>query len=108
MLILMKSGATEAQIEAVCKAVQDLGFAAHPIPGATRTAIGVTGNKGPVEPMHFTRLDGVADAVPVSQPYKLVSREVKPEPTVVRVGKATVGGGALCVMAGPCSVEHRD
>jgi len=77
MLILMKSGASPEQIEAACKAVRDLGLTPHPIPGATRTAIGITGNKsGSLEPSQFTRLDGVADAVPVTQPYKLVSREV--------------------------------
>ena len=79
MLILMKSGATPEEIEGACKAVRDLGYHAHAIPGAVRTAIGVTGNKGALEATIFTRLPGVADAVPVSQPYKLVSREVKPE-----------------------------
>jgi 3-deoxy-7-phosphoheptulonate synthase len=108
MLILMKAGATPEQIEGACQTVRDLGFTPHPIPGAVRTAIGITGNKGSVDPSVFTRLDGVADAVPVSQPYKLVSREVKPEPTVIEVGKAKIGGGSVCVMAGPCSVETRD
>jgi 3-deoxy-7-phosphoheptulonate synthase len=108
MLILMKAGATEAQIDSVCQAVRDLGFVPHAIPGAIRTAIGVTGNKGPVEPSVFTRLEGVADAVPVSQPYKLVSREVKPEPTVIEVRGVKIGGGNTCVMAGPCSVESRE
>jgi 3-deoxy-7-phosphoheptulonate synthase len=108
MLILMRSGATPEQIEAACQVVRELGFVPHPIPGSTRTAIGITGNKGALEPSLFTRLEGVADAVPVSQPYKLVSREVKPEPTVVEVGGARIGGGTLCVMAGPCSVESRE
>src|SRR5690242_8808805 len=107
MLILMKSGATPEQIEGACRAVKDLGFTPHPIPGAVRTAIGITGNKGPLDPSMFTRLDGVADAVPVSQPYKLVSREVKPEPTVIEIGNTKIGGGSVCVMAGPCSVETR-
>jgi 3-deoxy-7-phosphoheptulonate synthase len=108
MLILMRSGATPAQIDAACQAVRDLGLVPHPIAGATRTAIGITGNRGPLEPSLFTALDGVADAVPVSQPYKLVSREVKPEDTIVTVGPARIGGGSLCVMAGPCSVETRE
>ncbi len=108
MLILMRSGATPEQIEAACQAVRDLGLTPHPIPGAMRTAIGITGNRGALEPSLFTRLDGVADAVPVSQPYKLVSREVKPEDTIIEVGPARLGGGSLCVMAGPCSVETRD
>jgi 3-deoxy-7-phosphoheptulonate synthase len=108
MLVLMKSGATPAQIEAVCKTIRDLGFTPHSIEGATRTAVGITGNKGPVEPTVFTRLDGVADAVPVSQPYKLVSREVRPDPTVIEVAGVKIGGGHLCIMAGPCSVETRE
>ena len=108
MLVLMKAGATPAQIETVCQTIRDLGFAPHAIPGAVRTAIGVTGNKGPIEPSVFTRLDGVADAVPVSQPYKLVSREVKPEDTVIEVRGIKIGGGHVAVMAGPCSVESRE
>ena len=108
MLILMRAGATPAQIDAACQAIRDLGLVPHPIPGETRTAIGITGNRGPLEPSLFTQLDGVADAVPVSQPYKLVSREVKPEDTVIEVGGARIGGGSLCVMAGPCSVETRE
>jgi 3-deoxy-7-phosphoheptulonate synthase len=108
MLILMRSGATPAQIEAACQVVRDLGLSPHPIPGAMRVAIGITGNKGALDPAQFTRLDGVADAVAVSQPYKLVSREVKPEPTVIDLGSVKIGGGSLCVMAGPCSVESRE
>jgi len=108
MLILMKAGATPAEVEAACKAVRDLGLVPHPIPGSIRTAIGITGNKGALDPLQFTRLEGVADAVAVSQPYKLVSREVKPEPTVIEVGPVKIGGGSLCVMAGPCSVENRE
>src|SRR5262245_4660262 len=99
MLILMRTGATPEQIEAACQAVRDLGLSPHPIPGSTRVAIGITGNKGALDPAHFTRLDGVADAVAVSQPYKLVSREVKPEPTVIDLGAVRIGGGSLCVMA---------
>ncbi len=108
MLVLMKSGATPAQIESVCQTIRDLGYAPHPIEGAIRTAVGVTGNKGPIEPSVFTRLDGVADAVPVSQPFKLVSREVKPEDTVIEVGGVKIGGGHVAIMAGPCSVETRE
>src|SRR5262245_60009959 len=98
MLIVMKAGATHAQIEGACQAVRDLGFVPHPIPGVVRTAIGITGNKGPLDPAYFTAIDGVAEAVPVSQPYKLVSREVKPEPTVIQIGNTQIGGGSFCVM----------
>jgi 3-deoxy-7-phosphoheptulonate synthase len=108
MLILMKVGATAEQVEGACAAVRNLGYHPHPIPGAMRVAIGITGNKGPIDPALFTALDGVSDAVPVSQPYKLVSREVKPEPTVIQVGSVKIGGGSFCVMAGPCSVENRE
>src|SRR5262245_19974397 len=106
MLILVKSDATADQIDATCRAVRDLGYTPHPIPGAVRTAIGITGNKGPLDPSIFTRLEGVADAVPVSQPYKLVSREVKQEPTIIEVAGVKIGGGTAVVMAGPCSVEN--
>jgi 3-deoxy-7-phosphoheptulonate synthase len=108
MLILMKLGATPEQVEAACATVRGMGYQPHPIPGAMRVAIGITGNKGPIDPALFTSLDGVSDAVPVSQPFKLVSREVKPEPTVVQVGSVKIGGGPFCVMAGPCSVENRE
>jgi 3-deoxy-7-phosphoheptulonate synthase len=108
MLVLMKAGATPEQIESVCQVIRDLGFAPHPIEGATRTAVGITGNKGPLEPSVFTRIEGVADAVPVSQPYKLVSREVKPDDTVLEVRGVKIGGGHFAVMAGPCSVETRE
>jgi 3-deoxy-7-phosphoheptulonate synthase len=108
MLILMKAGATPLQVENACHVVRELGYTPHAIPGAVRTAIGITGNKGPLDPSLFTCIDGVADAVPVSQPYKLVSREVKPEDSVVYIGSVPVGGGHICIMAGPCSVESRE
>jgi len=108
MLVLMKTGATPAQIDSVCQVIRELGYVPHPIGGTTRMAVGITGNKGPLEPSVFTRIEGVADAVPVSQPYKLVSREVKPDDTVLDVGGVKIGGGHLCIMAGPCSVETRD
>ena len=108
MVITMQKGATPDQIRAVSDRVRELGFIPHEMPGAQRTAICVTGNKGPVDPSLFTRFDGVADAVPISQPYKLVSRELKPEATVVEVGGVKIGGGTFCVMAGPCSVESRE
>lgn len=108
MLILMKGDATPEQIEGVCERIRDLGLGPHPIPGAQRVAIGITGNKGALDPALFNRLPGVADAVSVSKPYKLVSREVKPDDTVLEIGGTRVGGGYLSIIAGPCSVEHRD
>jgi 3-deoxy-7-phosphoheptulonate synthase len=85
--------------------VRELGFTPHAIEGAGRTAIGITGNKGAIDPGHFRLLEGVADCIPVTAPYKLVSREVKREDTVVDVAGVPVGGRALVVMAGPCAVE---
>lgn len=108
MLILMEKGATAGQIDAVCRRIRELGFTPHEIPGSLRTAIGITGNQGAVSPENFLHLPAVAECVPVSKPYKLVSREVKPEPTIVDVRGARVGDGSLSIMAGPCSVESRD
>jgi 3-deoxy-7-phosphoheptulonate synthase len=85
-----------------------MGLTPHPIPGAQRVAIGVTGNRGALEPEGFATMPGVADAIRVSQPFKLVSREVKEEDTVIDVGGVPLGGNALAVMAGPCSVESRE
>src|SRR5438045_9513807 len=109
MLILMRPGATAEQLEAVCARIREVGFVPHQIPGAMRTAIGITGNQGAVSPELFQHLAGVAECVPVSKPYKLVSRETKPEDTIVDVRGAKVGGGReLHLMAGPCSVESRE
>jgi 3-deoxy-7-phosphoheptulonate synthase len=108
MVITMQKDATADQIRAVADRVRELGFIPHEMPGAQRTAICITGNKGPLDPSLFTRFEGVADAVPISQPYKLVSRELKPDSTVVEVRGVKIGGGSFCVMAGPCSVETRD
>jgi 3-deoxy-7-phosphoheptulonate synthase len=108
MVITMHKDATAEQIQAVADRVRELGYIPHEMPGAQRTAICITGNKGPLDPSLFTRFEGVADAVPISQPYKLVSRELKPDPTIVTVRGVQVGGGSFCVMAGPCSVETRE
>lgn len=107
MLIVMKSDATEAQVDAVLRVVEELGFKAHPMPGATRTAIGITGNQGSVDPSHFENLPGVADAIRVSKPYKLITLDLRPEKTIVRVGDATIGGDELAIIAGPCAIESR-
>jgi 3-deoxy-7-phosphoheptulonate synthase len=108
MLVVMKPHASEAEIEGVIARIRSLGLAPHAIPGAQRVAIGITGNKGGLEPDLFTILPGVADAIRVSQPFKLVSREVKEEDSVIDVGGVPLGGGTLAVMAGPCSVESRE
>ena len=107
MLIVMKSDATDSQVEAVLRVIEQLGFKGHPMPGATRTAIGITGNQGAVDPSHFENLAGVAEAIRVSKPYKLITLDLRPEKTVVRVGDATIGGDELAIIAGPCAIESR-
>lgn len=105
MLIVMKPDATEAQVEEVLDVIRGLGFKPHPMPGATRTAIGITGNQGAIDPAHFEMLAGVAEAIRVSKPYKLVSRDLKHDDTVVRVGGVEIGGPEPVIIAGPCAVE---
>jgi len=101
----MKADATDAQIAHVCDVITELGLKPHSMPGATRTAIGITGNQGAVDPTRFENLPGVADAIRVSKPYKLISLDLRPEKTIVRVGDATIGGDELAIIAGPCAVE---
>ena len=108
MLIVMSAQATPADIERVCKKIESLGFRPHAMPGAQKTAIGITGNPGPVDPAEFEDLPGVAEAIRVSKPYKLVSREVKSEDSVARVKGVPIGGGELVFCGGPCSVESRE
>src|SRR3982075_2188947 len=107
MLIVMKADATDRQIETVLRAIEELGYKAHPMPGATRTAIGITGNQTAVDPSHFENMPGVAEAIRVSKPYKLITLDIRPEKTVVRIGDATIGGDELAIIAGPCAVESR-
>jgi 3-deoxy-7-phosphoheptulonate synthase len=110
MLIVMKSAATEEQVRAVCEKVEKLGLRAHPMPGATRTAIGVTGNNSDIETGTFDEMPGVQEVIHVSKAYKLVSREVKDEKTVVRfpAADASIGGSQVAVIAGPCAIESRE
>jgi 3-deoxy-7-phosphoheptulonate synthase len=108
MLVVMKPSATEAQVDAVVEKIRSLGLVPHAIPGAQRTAIGITGNKGGLDPSLFEGLPGVREAIRVSQPWKLVSREMKEEDTIVDVAGVELGGRRIVVMAGPCSVESRE
>ena len=110
MLVVMKSHATEEQVHAVCRKIEEFGYRAHPMPGAQRTAIGVTGNQTALEPGAIDDMAGVQEVIQVSKPYKLVSRDVKEEDTVVRFPgrEATIGGDELAVIAGPCAIETRD
>src|SRR5512142_2776780 len=108
MLVVMKPHATPADIAAVEEKIRSLGLTPHAIPGAERVAIGITGNKGALDPALFETMDGVAEAIRVSQPWKLVSREVKEEDTVIDVDGVPLGGPRLAIIAGPCSVESRE
>jgi len=103
----MKSDATDSEVQAVLRVIEDLGFKPHSMPGATRTAIGITGNQGAVDPSHFENLAGVAEAIRVSKPYKLITLDLRPEKTIVRIGDATIGGEDLAIIAGPCAIESR-
>jgi 3-deoxy-7-phosphoheptulonate synthase len=105
MLIVMEKNATQEQTDNVINEIKSRGLTPVPVPGSQRTAIGIIGNTGPINPSNFITLDGVKEAIPVSKPYKLVSREVKPEDTVVRVNDVAIGGRELTVIAGPCAVE---
>ena len=107
MLIVMKADATDSQVETVVRVIEELGYKAHPMPGAMRTAIGITGNQSAVDPSHFETLAGVAEAIRVSKPYKLITLDIRPEKTIVRVGDATIGGDELAIIAGPCAIESR-
>lgn len=105
MLIVMNKAATADQVERVVKIIESRGFTARPIPGGDRVSIGILNNAGPVDPALFLGLPGVKEAIPVTRPYKLVSREIKPEDTLIQVGKVTIGQGHLTIMAGPCAIE---
>jgi 3-deoxy-7-phosphoheptulonate synthase len=112
MLVVMAAHATEEQVRAVCARIEQLGLKPLPVPGPSRTAICITGNEGAVEAGIFESLPGVVECIPVSKPYKLVSREVREEDTVVRIptplGEAAIGGGCVGLIAGPCAVETRE
>ena len=105
MLIVMRQGASEEEVARVEESVRAAGFTPHPVRGALRTAVAVTGNETPLNPASFERLAGVQSVVPVTQPTTLVGRESHPDDTLIEVGGAVFGGGHLAVIAGPCAVE---
>jgi len=109
MLVVMQAHATDEQIRAVCARIEKAGYRAHAIPGAQRTAIGITGNEGAVE-LGIDDMEGVQEVIRVSKPYKLVSRDAKDSNTVIKFpnSDATIGGRELAIIAGPCSVETRE
>ena len=110
MLVVMQAHATEEQVRAVCEKIESLGYRAHSIPGAQRTAIGITGNQGEVQAGTLDELPGVQEVIRVSKPYKLVSRDVKAENTVITFPgtNATIGGRNFAIIAGPCAIESRE
>src|SRR5881392_2271183 len=110
MLVVMQAHASSEAIRAVCDKIEALGYRAHSIPGAERTAIGITGNKGEVESGTLEEMPGVQEVIRVSKPYKLVSRDVKSDNTVIRFpgSPVTIGGTDLAIMGGPCGIESRE
>jgi len=112
MLVVMQSHATEEQVREVCKRIESLGLKAHPMPGSLRTAIGITGNKGAIDLGILESLPGVVECIPVSKPYKLVSRDTKEEDSIFRIptpsGDVIVGGNHIALVAGPCAVETEE
>src|ERR1700674_3691691 len=110
MLVVMKAHASEEQVRGVCEKIEKLGYRAHAMPGAQRTAIGITGNKGEVEQGTLEEMAGVQEVIKVSKPYKLVSRDIKEDNTIIRFAgtAATIGGPGLAIVAGPCAIESRE
>ena len=107
MLIVMNASAGKGEIDNVIRVVESLGFRAHAMPGANRTAIGITGNQGAVDLSHFENLPGVAEAIRVTKPYKLITLDLRPDRTIVDLGDgAKIGDGSLAIIAGPCSIEN--
>lgn len=112
MLVVMQAHATEEQVREACRRIESFGLKAHPIPGAIRTAIGITGNNGAIDTGTLESLPGVVECIPVSKPYKLVSRDAKEENSVIPIptpaGDILVGGEAIVLVAGPCAIESEE
>jgi len=108
MLVVMKNDATEAQVQAIIREIENMGYRGVPMPGAQRTAVCIIGNQGPVDDSRLLVLEGVKETIRVTKPYKLVSRETHPEARVIAVGDIKIGGGKPVIMAGPCAVESEE
>src|SRR3972149_2242916 len=105
MLVMMQAHATEEEIRAVCRKIEELGFRAHPIPGATRTAIGITGNTGPGDASALEAPAGAREGLRRPRPYSLAGREIKESDAVVDLGDGVcIGGAELAIIAGPCAI----
>jgi len=105
MLVVLEKGTTKERVQAIVRTIEKRGYTARPIPGGDRVSIGILHNKGSVDAAHFLGLDGVKEVIPVTKPYKLVSREFRQENTHVKIGDAVFGNGTMPVIAGPCAVE---
>ncbi len=109
MIVAMNAGATPEQIEYICERIREFGYAPHVIKGEERTVIAAIGQGDKKEHIESLKsADGVEDAFPILQPFKLVSKEVRPEKSTIKIGDLTIGDGGLIVMAGPCSVETHE
>ncbi len=109
MLIVMQNHATEEQIQRVIKTIEEMGYSARPMPGETRTTVGLVGNDGRVDGSRVESLPGVAEIIHVSKPYKQVSREWREQNTIVTIAPGvSFGGNDIVVVAGPCSVESEE
>src|SRR5207244_6004549 len=106
MLVVMHSHATEDEVARVLEAIKRMDLTPHPMPGATRTAIGITGNVGAVDPRTLEVLPGVMELIRVTKPFKLASREMHEADTYVKLPQTTIGPGTFTLIAGPCSVEN--
>ena len=108
MLLVMNRKATPEEIDRVVEVIEERHYTARKIPGGERMAIGILNNKGPVDASLFLGLPGVKEAIPVTRPYKLVSREFQSEDTIIDLGVVQIGNGHLTVMAGPCAIESEE
>ncbi|MEX2186685.1 MAG: 3-deoxy-7-phosphoheptulonate synthase [Pirellulales bacterium] len=108
MLVVMQAGASDADVERVVAVIRELNLSPHPMPGATRTAIGITGNTAAIEPERLASLAGVLELIRVTKPFKLASREMHPDDTVVRTDQTSIGPRTFTIIAGPCSVEGEE
>jgi len=108
MLVVLEKGTTEERVQEIVQIIEKRGYTARPIPGGDRVSIGILHNKGSVDAANFLGLDNVKEVIPVTKPYKLVSREFRPENTQVKIGDAVFGDGSMPVIAGPCAVESLD
>ncbi len=108
MLVVMKQSATQTDVDRVIEIIKKQGYTPRAIPGGHRVSIGILNNPGAVDPAIFLGLPGVKDAIPITRPYKLVSRECQAEDTIIHIGDVAIGNGHFTLIAGPCAVESEE